>query len=366
MQQNSNKPQAVSSQALKNRLKDAPFLREGDVTEVVLIRKGAREAFFDLGPCGTGMVYGREFVNAKELLKKAKPGDQIPAKVITVENDEGFAELSISQADEQRTWQQVKELQEAGEIVKITVLGANSGGLMTKILNLKAFLPISQLSNEHYPKVEDGDRHKIIEALKAFVGQELNVKLIDVNPRTNKLIVSEREILSANVKELLQGYQVGQVVDAIVLGIADFGVFVRFIDNPQIEGMIHISELDHRLVSNPKEVVKVNDALKVQIVDIRDGKVFLSLKALAPNPWETARERYQEDQEVRGEVYKFNPFGAIISLEGDLQGIIRISEFGGAEEMKQALAIGESYLFTVESIKPEEKRLILKLKKERE
>src|SRR6185437_9229356 len=159
--------------------------------------------------------------------------------------------------------------------------------------DLKAFLPVSQLSLEHYPKVPDGDRTKIAEELKKFAGTEMNVKIIDANPRTNKVIVSEREVLSANVKELLTAYTVGQVVDCVVSGAADFGVFVRFTDNPQIEGMIHISELDYKLIDNPKELVKVNDPLKAKIIDIKEGRVFLSLKALKEDPWQKANDYFK-------------------------------------------------------------------------
>ena len=228
---------------------------------------------------------------------------------------------------------------------------------------LKAFLPVSQLSLEHYPKVPDGDRAKITEELKKFIGQELSVKIIDVNPRSNKIIVSEREVLSANVKELLAAYAVGQVVDCIVSGVADFGVFVRFTDNPQIEGMIHISELDYKLIDNPKELVKVNDPLKAKIMDIKEGRVFLSLKALKEDPWAKLGDALKPGLTVEGRVYKFNPFGAVVALAGDFQGMVHISEFGGQDEMKKALAVGQSYQFVIDAVKPEEKRITLKVKK---
>jgi len=229
--------------------------------------------------------------------------------------------------------------------------------------DLKAFLPVSQLSLEHYPKVPDGDRIKIGEELKKFVGQELNVKIIDVNSRTNKVIVSEREVLSANVKELLNAYTIGQVVDCMVSGTADFGVFVRFTDNPQIEGMIHISELDYKLIDNPKELVKVNDPLKAKIIDIKEGRVFLSLKALKEDPWLKVGDMFKPGDVAKGKVYKFNPFGAVVALDGDLQGMVHISEFGGQEEMKKALTVGETYPFIIDTIKTEEKRITLKIKK---
>ncbi len=367
IQENINvvKPGAGLADVLKKEFAINNWPKEGSVVEATLIKKLPRKAFFDLGRFSTGIVYGIEMINAREAIKNLKIGDRVSAKVVSLDGEGGNIELSLAEAGKQKLWQQAKELLEAGEIIKIKIIAVNAGGLMTSLpgSELKAFLPVSQLSLDHYPRVGEGDRQKIADELKKFIGQELEAKIIDVNPRTNKIIVSEREVLSANVKELISKYQVGQTVEALVSGIADFGVFVRFVDNPEIEGMIHISELDYRLVDNPKELVKVNDQIKAKIVDIREGKVFLSLKALKSDPWEKIEEQYKSGQEVAGQVYKLNPFGAVINLEAGIQGLIHISEFGGQDEMKAGLVAGNSYTFVIDSIKPAEKRIILKLKK---
>ncbi|MGC9598856.1 MAG: S1 RNA-binding domain-containing protein [Minisyncoccia bacterium] len=357
-------PDANIAQILKTELSAADWPKEGTVVEVTLIKKLPRKAYFDMGRFGTGIVYGMEFQNAREALRNLNPDGKLNAKIVALDGEEGNIELSLSEAGKQKLWQQAKDLAEAGEVVKAKIVGANAGGLMAVISEeLKSFLPVSQLSLEHYPKVPDGDRVKIAEELKKFIGQELSVKIIDVNPRSNKIIVSEREVLSANVKELLAAYAVGQVVDCIVSGVADFGVFIRFVDNPQIEGMIHISELDYKLIDNPKELVTVNDQLKAKIVDIKEGRVFLSLKALKEDPWAKLGDALIPGATVEGRVYKFNPFGAIVALAGDLQGMIHVSEFGGQDEMKKTLAVGQSYPFVIDSVKPEERRITLKVKR---
>jgi small subunit ribosomal protein S1 len=357
------KPGALLSQILKN---EAPGnrLKEGDVVEARLIKKTPRGFFFDLGKFGTGIVYGLELLNARDIVRNLTPGASVPAKVIDLDGEFGYVELSLAEAGRQRLWQQVQELQESGEIVKMKITGANSGGLLGNILELKAFLPVSQLSNDHYSRVTaDGDRQKTLEELKKFIGEELQVKVINVNPRSNKLIVSERETVTENIKELLAQYQIGQTVTGIVSGLADFGIFVKFADNPQIEGLVHISEIDHRVIDNPKEVVNIGETVKVKIIDIKDGRVFLSLKALKADPWEKAAEHFKEGDIVRGKIYKFNPFGATVDLAYGLQGVLHVSEFGDLEEMKKALPLGSEHEFTVELVKPEEKRIVLKLKK---
>jgi small subunit ribosomal protein S1 len=357
-------PAAAFTQALKAEISAIEWPKEGVVIEATLMKKMPRKAYFDMGRFGTGIVFGMEMINAKEAIRNLNPGDKVSAKIIALDGEEGYIELSLTEAGKQKLWQQAKELAESGEVVKAKIVSANAGGLMAAIADeLKAFLPVSQLSLEHYPKVQDGDRQKIADELRKFVGQELSVKIIDANPRSQKIIVSEREVLATNVKELLGAYAIGQLVDCIVSGVADFGVFVRFVDNPQIEGMIHISELDYKLIENPKDIVKINDQLQAKIIDIKEGRVFLSLKALKEDPWAGAVDQFKSGDTVQGRVHKFNPFGAVVALEGDLQGMVHISEFGGQDEMKKALVVGQSYPFVIDAIKPEEKRITLKMTK---
>jgi small subunit ribosomal protein S1 len=359
----SSKSLSPLGQLIKNELSNIGSPREGSVIEAELISKSSRRVFFDLGKVGTGIVYGTELSNAREIVKNLKIGDRVPAKIDNFDGEDGYVEISLAEAGKQRLWQQIQELQESGEIVKVKILGSNAGGFTTELLGLKAFLPFSQLSSDHYSRESAGDVEKANEEMKKLIGEELNVKVINVNPRSNKLILSEREIVSANVKELLAKYQVSQTVDCIVSGIADFGIFVKFVDDPQIEGLIHISEIDHRLIDNPKEIVKIGETLQVKIIDIKDGQVFLSLKALKTDPWEKIEDRYKVGEEVSGQLYKFNPFGAVMTLDRDIQGMIHVSEFGGLDEMRKAILPNETYTFIIDSLKPQEKRLILKIKK---
>lgn len=348
---------------LKNQSALFSLRKEGDLVEGTLIEKTPRAAYFDLGPSGTGIVYGSELGNAQAILKDLEVGAKVAGKIVDAENDEGYIEISLSEAGKQKAWSGVKDLLDKGEIVTVKITNANSGGLMATVADLPAFLPVSQLTTEHYPRVSDGDREKILESLKKLVGAELKVKVIDANPRTNKLIISEKEIMSESIKEYLAKYKVGDVVQGIISGVADFGAFIKFADNPQIEGLIHISELDHRLIENPKEVVKINDLVQAKITEIKDGRVSLSLKALKPNPWDKVAEKYKAGDEVKGAVSRFNPFGAFIALDADIQGLIHVSEFGSVETMKEKISLGSQYTFKIDTVKPEEKRIILKLKK---
>lgn len=361
------RPTKNINNALAQFLKTSPgalvLLKAGDLVEGVVLGSGANRLLVDLGRHGTGVVYRGELQNARDVVRNLKPGDSIHAKVISADNEDGFVELSVSEASRQKAWAEIAELQGADQPFMVKINGANRGGLTANVGQLAAFLPLSQLVGDHYPKTIGEDKTALTQALQGLIGQEISVKIIEANPRTAKLIVSEREAVEENTKELLTGYAVGQVIEGIISGVADFGAFVKFTDNPAIEGLIHVSELEWRVVENPKEVVKVDEVVTAKIMDIKDGKVSLSLKALKDDPWLAGIGRYAEGQMVSGTVYSFNPFGATVNLGGDIQGQVHVTDFGGVEEMKKSLAAGTSYDFTVESVKPEERRIVLKLKK---
>ena len=148
---------------------------------------------------------------------------------------------------------------------------------------------------------------------------------------------------------------IGDVVNGVISGVADFGAFFQFADNPKIEGLIHISELDHRLIENPKEIVKVGDAVQAKIVEIKEGRVSLSLKALKPNPWDTIESQFKAGDEITGTINRFNPFGAFVGITPDIQGLIHVSEFGSVEKMRETIEVGKQYQFKIELMKPSEK-----------
>ncbi len=348
---------------LKTNHSFLPTLRVGDLVEGKILEKGSAKLFIDLGKYGTGAVYRGELQNAKEYVKNLNIGDAVHAKVIDIDNDEGLVELSLSEADKQKSWAEVQELKEKEEILKVKVTGFNKGGLMAEVRGLSAFLPVSQLSQDHYPKVSEEEKSKILQSLQLLVGSELEVKIIDVNPRTSKLIVSEKAVQELSARDLAKNYTVGQVIEGIISGVADFGAFLRFTDNPAVEGFVHVSEIDWRIIENPKEVLKVDEVVKAKIVDIKDGRISLSLKALKEDPWTKVSEYFKDGDEATGTVYSLNQFGAVVNLDHGFQGIIRVTEFGGVPEMKKELSQGEQYSFIIESVKPTERRINLKLKK---
>lgn len=346
---------------VKSELGAMNLLRVGDLVQGTVIEKGVRQMTVDLGSHGVGAVYRGELQNARDMVRNLKPGDPIGAKVVHIDNEDGYIELSLTQADKQKAWEEVQDLRDQEEIVKVKLTAFNKGGLTGELRGLPAFLPVSQLGNGLEGRAIN-NKEEIEKVLQGLVGKEVEVRIIDVNSRTNKLIVSEKAATEVSTKELVQNYKVDQIIEGVVSGVADFGVFVRFTDNPALEGLIHISELGYRIVENPKEIVKIDDVVKAKITEIRDGKISLSLRALKTDPWLRVTEKYKEGGEVEGSIHSFHPFGAIVNLDPEIQGQVHVASFGSVEEMKKQLGIGKEYSFTIESLVPAERKILLKLK----
>ena len=236
---------------------------------------------------------------------------------------------------------------------------ANRGGLILEHEGVRGFLPVSQLSMKHYPRVENGDKERIFAELQKFIGQELKVKILDANPYEEKLIFSERGGDSDEIREKLAKYNVGDTVEGEITGVVSFGAFMKFGEG--LEGLIHISEIDWQLIEDPKAVLKVGEKKKAKIIDIEGDKISLSLKALRADPWIAAAEKHGKNSIVKGKVTKFNPFGAFVQIEEAVQGLAHISEFGGEAKMKESLELNKSYDFRVVSMDPKEHRLSLSL-----
>jgi len=272
---------------MKDLLEKKDFLNPANVGEIVegkIVGKGRSAVFLDLGPIGTGIIYGREFYTAKEKMKGLKIGDKIFAKIIDLENEDGYIELSINSASKDLAFGVLKQKKEKGETFRVKILGANKGGLVAEVSGIPGFLPVSQLSLEHYPKVEGGEKTKILKELQKFIGKELEVKILDFSQGDNEIILSEKAVELDKKRETLKNYKIGDEVEGEITAITDFGAFMKFSKEgacPElVEGLIHISELDWKIIKDPTEVVKVGDKVRAKIIDIQNGRISLSLKAL--------------------------------------------------------------------------------------
>ncbi|MBU4479897.1 S1 RNA-binding domain-containing protein [Patescibacteria group bacterium] len=337
------------------------FPTAGDLVEGTVIGIDKNSVFIDLPPFGTGIIYGREFMNVRDIVKNLNIGDSIAAKIIDSENKEGYIELSLKEARQALVWSEAEASMQKKQVLELMVKEANKGGLLMSWQGIVGFLPASQLNPEHYPRVTDGEKDRIIEELKKLVGTKLSVQIIGADSKEGKLIFSEKNIDQAEKKEAIEKYKIDDELEGEITGIVDFGVFVKL--NNDIEGLVHISEISWSLVENPRDLFKVGDKIKVKIIEIVGGKISLSVKALKENPWKSAGKKYKKDDEVEAVVIKFNKHGALASIEEGVSGLIHISEFENEEKLKEALQLGKNYKFKINVFEPKEQKMTLSLVK---
>lgn len=336
-------------------------LKPGDMVEGTIISVTKNEVYLNLAGYGVGVVRGRELYDDQATLNSLKPGDTIEASVVETENREGNVELSLRQAGHERVWQKLRDLLESKEVISTKIVSANKGGLMVEVNNVPGFLPVSQLSIEHYPRVEEGDKNRILGILNSYVGQSFSVQVITADAEEEKLIVSEKAVFDEELQKNLSSLKIGEIVTGQITGIVDFGVFVKF---GEMEGLVHISELAWQRIENPKDLFKVGDTVKAKVIAIEKGRVSLSIKQLQSDPWQEAVKKYQLGQIVKGKVSKIMPFGVFVELDTDIQGLAHLGELAH-EEVKDANSIvkeGEEREFKVISIEPAEHRLGLSIK----
>lgn len=330
----------------------------GDLVEGTIIAINRGRVYIDLAPFGTGLIYGREYLNAADVLRKANQGDIISAKVVDPAGREGYIELSLKEARQAAIWGEAETAILSQTPYSLIVEEANKGGLILSWQGIPGFLPASQLSKDHYPRVPEGDKEKILGELMRLVGHSLSVRIITADAKEGKLIFSERTTNEAEEKaSLIDKYQVGDTASGEVTGIVDFGVFVKI--EPGLEGLVHISELDWGLVENPHTLFNVGDRVTVKIIEIKDGKVSFSIKALKENPWHTAAERYSKGMEVPGVVIKYNKHGALASIEEGVAGLVHVGEFKTPAELRETLELGKTYPFTISLFEPKDQRMTL-------
>ena len=275
-----------------------PVPKIGELIEGIVISSSKNEVLVDIEGLTTGVIRGKEIYDESGEYSKIKPGDKIVATVLEIENESGQMELSFRYAGHQKAWEALEKLQQTQEVVEAKIFDANKGGLMAKVGNVMGFIPVSQLNTEHYPRVEGGDKSKILIALKKFIGQNFKVKIIDVNEIEEKLIFSEKSAWEEKQQQAMYGFKVGDTVDGKITAVVDFGAFVEFGDN--LEGLVHISELAWQRIDDPKQIVKVGDKIKAQIISVDGSRVSLSM--------ERRRQKIQNRARSKRQSFKTEPF----------------------------------------------------------
>ena len=336
-------------------------IRVGELSEARVVQLLKNKIIVDVAGLTLGIIPEQEF---SPDMGDLKPGDKLLAYVLTVENDEGYAVLSLRRADKERITKILQEKLESGEAIAIKVTDANKGGLLCQFGDYEGFLPVSQLASSHYPKVSSGNREEIFARLKSLVGKTLQVKILTFESANNKLIFSEKAAGDVVLQEKIKDIKMGETLEGEITGIVDFGLFVKtkLSDEDEIEGLVHISEASWEHVDDLKKQFEVGQKIKVQVIAKEGNRLSLSIKRLQSDPWLKRAKAMKEGEIVEAEVTKITPFGAFVRSDG-LDGLVHVSELGEkVTDPKEVLKEGESYKFKILSIEPDLHKLSLSRK----
>ncbi|MBR3204072.1 S1 RNA-binding domain-containing protein [Candidatus Saccharibacteria bacterium] len=330
----------------------------GDTLKGIITSVKKHEILVDLGMQGTGLISRKEVSFARNL----NVGDEVTASVIDSEMPDGTVLLSLRKAVKDKGWDEIQAKFDGGEIVEIQPFDANRGGLLVEYEGIRGFLPVSQLSAEHYPRVGSADKDEILQRLNSLVGQTIKVRILDANKKENKLIFSEKEAIKDGLAERFAELKVGDVVKGIVTGVVDFGVFVN-VDG--IEGLIHISEISWERVNSPSDYVKVGEIVEAKIIAIDKERLSLSMKQLVEDPWISEVEGLKKGSKVEGTVTRITPFGAFVQISPAVEALVHVSELGEGSDVdpEKVFTLNERKTFKVLDIDKEGRKISLSIAK---
>ncbi|NPV09217.1 MAG: S1 RNA-binding domain-containing protein [Anaerolineae bacterium] len=364
---------ATMAELMEEALDELPRFRRGDFVRGTIISKGPDEILIDIGAKSEGVVAGRELERMGQAAVDAlKEGDEVLACVLRPADREGRVLLSLTRAQLEKDWRKVEQLHQAGEPIERTVSGSNKGGVIVRLGRVRGFVPASQLSREHRAmapaRSEEGEEADGEDRWSYLIGEKLLLKVVEVDRRRNRLILSERaagrEWRRQRKEELIEELRPGQVVEGRVSTLCSFGAFV---DLGGADGLVHLSELAWQHVKHPSEVLQVGQQVKVQVlsVDKERSRIGLSIKRLQPEPWETVGDRYSTGQLVEGTVTKLTDFGAFAQLEDGIEGLIHVSELSDrrVSHPNEVVQEGDKVTLRIIRVEPERRRIGLSLKR---
>ncbi|MCX6816577.1 MAG: S1 RNA-binding domain-containing protein [Candidatus Beckwithbacteria bacterium] len=327
-------------------------LKKGQLVEGVITDITKKVILIDIGAKTEGVVTDKEYEAAKEMLANMKVGDKVQAYVGSPESERGQILLSLRQAIMDKRWEVFEQALKTGEVVDVFGLEVNKGGIIVKAKGVRGFVPSSQFGREFLGKLTE------------LQNQSFNVKVIEVDRTKNRLIFSEKAVSEkaalAHQAEALKEVKVGDILEGMVSGIMPFGVFVRAnIKKLFLEGLVHISEISWEKVDNPANFFKAGDKIKVKVigVDAKSSRLNLSVKQLGDDPWLKMAEKYSEGTKVTGEITRLAAYGAFVSLEAGVDGLIHISKIPSEKEFK----VGQKIDCFVESVDAFHRRMSLSL-----
>lgn len=331
-------------------------LTQGEVVTGTILSIRKHEVLIDLGPQGIGLVPRREVGFSRAL----NVGDEVTASIVDTELESGYALLSLRKAAKDKGWDELAAKLESGEIIDVSPYDANRGGLLVEYDGVRGFLPVSQLSAEHYPRVGSNDKEEILQRLNSLVNQTLKVRILDADRKANKLIFSEKEAVKEGLAARFEKLKVGDSVKGVATGVVDYGIFVNV---EGIEGLVHISEISWERVNNPGDYVKPGQTIDAKIIAIDKDRLSLSMKQLTEDPWMSEVDQFKAGDKVDGTVTRITPFGAFVQISPAVEALVHVSELGEGDgaDPEKVFTLNERKEFVVLDIEKDNRKISLGL-----
>ncbi len=331
-------------------------LRTGDVVAGKVINVTDNEIMVNVGYKSDGIIPKEEISNDITVNPKSivSIGDEIKVYVIKVDDGDGNVLLSKKRVDVQKGWDDLEKIMESEALLETKIIEAVRGGVVSISRGIRCFIPASQLSDSY------------VENLQSFVGKSFNTKIIEIDRRKNKVVLSRKPVIETEKhekrKEVLSTLKTGQLVKGTVRNITNFGAFV---DLGGVDGLIHISDLSWNRVKHPSEILKLGDSVEAIVLDFdaATGKISLGLKQTVPQPWDIVNEKYNIGDVIEGKVVRLVDFGAFLEVEAGVDGLVHISEISDKfiSKPSQALEIGQVVQAKILDINIEQKRMSLSI-----
>lgn len=335
-----------------------PKMNEVITGEIIKIEK--KNILVNVNNQFTGLVVNKEIGNTIDLAT-LEWGQKIDVMVLGDSVEKGFLILSLRRANQIKNLSNLWAQFDSGEVITVKPTEANKWGLLVDLDGLKWFIPVSQLTPLHYPRVEGAEPAKILEHLEGLVGKPFQVKVINVDDNGKKIIFSEKAWIQEQRDASLEKLKEGDVVEGMISGILTYGLFVTF---DGLEGLVHVSEIDWGHVNDPSKFAKVGQKVKVKVIGLEKDKISLSIKRLKENPWDILSRKYKLNDTIDAPISRISRFGAFIELDGGIQGLIHLSEIshGVVKDIRDHLKVGEQVQAKIINFDPKVKRIGLSLK----
>ena len=342
-----------------------PLIKEGQKVKWTILKEIENGVLVNCeNGAFTGIILSKEAKELKRSQFDLNPSTELELEIINpaVRHEDGYYIVSVTRLLQYDVWKSVIAKFEKDEIITVVPTEANLGGLLIDMHGIKGFIPLSQLAPIHYPRVEDGDQEAIFDKLLELIGQEIKVRVINIDEEDRRIILSEREALKEEREKVLAELEVGKVFDGVVSGISSYGLFVTI--GGTVEGLVHISEITYGHVNDIDRLGKIWDKMQVKVIGLENGKISLSSKQLKGDPWSELPKKYKVGDIIEGEIIRFVPYGVFVRVFDDINGLVHLSELSqkAVNNPNEIVKLGQIVKAKLILIDPKNRKIGLSMK----